>query len=270
MAVSRHGRAPRRSAVPREGGGSDALDLATVLKASQAIAGEIVLERLLVKLMDIIMENAGAESVVLVLESDGEFLVQGIKRRAGPGARDDGGAAAPVRRRVEGHRQLRAAHVGARGARRILRCAASSATIRTCVNRRPKSVLCAPVAHKGKLIGVIYLENNQVAGAFTPDRLEALNILMSQIAVSIENATLYSQAGAADARDRGRERHADEGDRASASAPRPSSAATGITWKSSSRSAPASSRTRKAGSSTCRGAPAWPKSPRACCTTSAT
>ena len=54
-------------------------------------------------------------------------------------------------------------------------------------------MLCAPVAHKGKLIGVVYLENNQVAGAFTPDRLEALNILMSQIAVSIENATLYAK-----------------------------------------------------------------------------
>ncbi|RPI61606.1 MAG: sensor histidine kinase, partial [Lysobacterales bacterium] len=51
----------------------------------------------------------------------------------------------------------------------------------------------APVAHKGKLIGALYLENNQVAGAFTPDRLEALNILMSQMAVSIENATLYGR-----------------------------------------------------------------------------
>jgi signal transduction histidine kinase len=60
-------------------------------------------------------------------------------------------------------------------------------------NRLPKSVLCAPVAHKGKISAVIYLENNQVAGAFTPDRLEALNILTSQIAVSIENATLYAK-----------------------------------------------------------------------------
>jgi signal transduction histidine kinase len=60
-------------------------------------------------------------------------------------------------------------------------------------NVHPKSVLCVPVSHKGKLNGVIYLENNQVAGAFTPDRLEALNILMAQIAVSIENATLYTK-----------------------------------------------------------------------------
>ena len=59
--------------------------------------------------------------------------------------------------------------------------------------RQLKSVLCVPVAHQGKSIGVVYLENNQVAGAFTPGRLEALNILMSQIAVSIENAVLYGK-----------------------------------------------------------------------------
>jgi C4-dicarboxylate-specific signal transduction histidine kinase len=60
-------------------------------------------------------------------------------------------------------------------------------------NRHPKSVLCVPVTYQGKLIGAVYLENNQVSSAFTPDRLEALNILMSQVAVSIENATLYSR-----------------------------------------------------------------------------
>jgi signal transduction histidine kinase len=56
-----------------------------------------------------------------------------------------------------------------------------------------KSVLCAPIIHKGTLTGALYLENNLVTGAFTPDRLEAMNILLSQIAVSIENATLYAR-----------------------------------------------------------------------------
>jgi signal transduction histidine kinase len=57
----------------------------------------------------------------------------------------------------------------------------------------PKSVLCAPIMHKGVLTGALYLENNLLTGAFTPDRLEAINILLSQIAVSIENATLYAR-----------------------------------------------------------------------------
>jgi C4-dicarboxylate-specific signal transduction histidine kinase len=59
--------------------------------------------------------------------------------------------------------------------------------------RRPSSVLCAPILHKGELTGVLYLENNQVAGAFTPGRLETLKILLSQVAVSIENARLYAR-----------------------------------------------------------------------------
>ena len=171
---------------------SDALDLATLLKASQAIAGEIVLERLLVKLMDIIRENAGAESVVLVLESNGEFLVQGAKTAAGV-ARVLAGE--PLRQSVACSTGI-VNYVLRTSELVVLDDAAQQGKFRSdayVLNRRPKSVLCAPVAHKGKLIGAVYLENNQVAGAFTPDRLEALNILMSQVAVSIENATLYSR-----------------------------------------------------------------------------
>ena len=171
---------------------SDALDLATLLKASQTIAGEIVLERLLVKLMDIIRENAGAESVVLVLESNGEFVVQGVKTAAAAARVLPG---EPLRLSVACSTGI-VNYVLRTSELVVLDDAAQQGKFRSDVyvaNRRPKSVLCAPVAHKGKLIGAVYLENNQVAGAFTPDRLEALNILMSQVAVSIDNATLYSR-----------------------------------------------------------------------------
>ncbi len=171
---------------------SDALDLAALLKASQAIAGEIVLERLLVKLMDIIRENAGAESVVIVLEQDGEFLVQGVKTASGV-ARVLVGE--PLRVSVACSTGI-VNYVLRTSELVVLDDAAQQGKYRNdtyVLNRRPKSILCAPVTHKGKLIGAVYVENNQVAGAFTPDRLEALNILMSQMAVSIENATLYSR-----------------------------------------------------------------------------
>jgi predicted ATPase/signal transduction histidine kinase/tRNA A-37 threonylcarbamoyl transferase component Bud32 len=170
----------------------DALDLATLLKASQAISGEIVLERLLGTLMDIIVENAGAESAVLVLESDGEYLVQGIKS-AGGTARVM--MAEPLRQSAALSKGI--VHYVLRTSEHVVLAEPAlrgkfrnDAYVR---NRHPKSVLCAPVTHKGKLLGVVYLENNQIAGAFTPDRLEALNILMAQIAVSIENATLYTK-----------------------------------------------------------------------------
>ncbi|MBN1237653.1 MAG: AAA family ATPase [Gammaproteobacteria bacterium] len=168
-----------------------ALDLATLLKANQAIAGEIVLDRLLGTLLDIIVENAGAEAGALVLESDGQFLVQARKDSTGALAVLENmplnrcGMLSPgivyyVIRTKE--------HV-------VLADPAESGHFRNDAyvrDARPRSVLCAPVLHKGELTGVLYLENNQVSGAFTPDRLEALNILLSQIAVSIDNAQLYA------------------------------------------------------------------------------
>jgi histidine kinase len=57
--------------------------------------------------------------------------------------------------------------------------------------RRPKSILCAPILHQGKLMGILYLENTLIEGAFTPARLEVLQILAAQAAISIENSRLY-------------------------------------------------------------------------------
>ncbi|HEY5568329.1 MAG TPA: AAA family ATPase [Gammaproteobacteria bacterium] len=171
----------------------DSLDLATVLKANQAISGEIVLERLLGKMLDIILENAGAESAVLVLETNGEFLIQGTKDGTSGRTRVMMGeplrgsvalSAGIVNYVIRTSENVVLADPALRGMFR------NDGYVR---NRHPKSVLCAPITYKGKLTGVVYLENNQIAGAFTPGRLEALGILMSQIAVSIENATLYTR-----------------------------------------------------------------------------
>ena len=56
----------------------------------------------------------------------------------------------------------------------------------------PKSILCSPIINQGKLIGLVYLENNLTTHAFTSDRLQVLNILSSQAAISLENASLYA------------------------------------------------------------------------------
>ena len=60
------------------------------------------------------------------------------------------------------------------------------------VKQRSKSVLCTPLINQGKLTGILYLENHLTTGAFTKDRLETLNLLSSQIAISIENSLLYN------------------------------------------------------------------------------
>jgi predicted ATPase/signal transduction histidine kinase/tRNA A-37 threonylcarbamoyl transferase component Bud32 len=171
---------------------SNSLDLATVLKASQAISGEIVLERLFGTLIDIILENAGAESGSLILDTDGQFMIRSVKgadaKRAAvtsvPLERSEMLSSGIVNYVIRTREYVVLADPATRGQFR------NDPYVR---DRQPKSVLCAPIVHKGQLTGVIYLENNQVAGAFTPDRLEALNILVSQIAVSIENATLYAK-----------------------------------------------------------------------------
>ena len=59
------------------------------------------------------------------------------------------------------------------------------------MERQPKSLLCTPLVKQGKLIGILYLENNLTAGAFPLDRLEVLNVLAAEAAISIENARLY-------------------------------------------------------------------------------
>lgn len=196
-----HGEAPAGGAAYRTSASAtaatttdrgDALDLASVIKASQAISREIRLDRLLVTLLDIIVENAGAETGALVLDSEGELLVRARKAASGPSVVQEGvglGDAEDISPgivyyvvRTEELVVLDepAEHPHFRNDRYVR-------------GKRPKSVLCAPIAHKGGVSGVLYLENNHVTGAFTPARLEALNILLAQIAVSIENAQLYER-----------------------------------------------------------------------------
>ena len=62
------------------------------------------------------------------------------------------------------------------------------------LRHRPKSVLCAPLLNQGKLIAILYLENNLTIGAFTDHRVEVLNLICTQAAISLENARLYHQA----------------------------------------------------------------------------
>ncbi|MEG4328586.1 ATP-binding protein, partial [Microcoleus sp. herbarium5] len=169
-----------------------ALDLASVMKSSQAISGEIVLESLLSKLLKIAMENAGAEKSYLILEKDGQLVVEGTA------SLDNDEVVVLQSTPIETSQKLPFSILNyvARTQKNVVLNDAIQEGIFTrdsyIVNAQPKSVLCMPVVHQGKLIGLLYLENNLTRSAFTPDRLEVLTVLCSQAAISLENARLYA------------------------------------------------------------------------------
>jgi PAS domain S-box-containing protein len=179
----------------------EVLDLATVMKASQAISGEIVLERLLEKLMRILIESAGAQQGFLLLETDGQWRIEAqgsvsdevvstlqslpLIAPAGPDGAKSEVPFLPVS--LIQYAALTKDDVVLSDAAHIGRFTSDPYI----VDRQPKSVLCAPILHQGKLAGMLYLENNLIEGAFTVDRLKVLKILSSQAAISIENARVY-------------------------------------------------------------------------------
>ncbi|MEG4352780.1 adenylate/guanylate cyclase domain-containing protein, partial [Microcoleus sp. LAD1_D3] len=177
---------------------SSDLDLTTVLKASQTLSEEIVLDKLLAKLMQIIIENAGAQKGFLILETKGKLLIEA------EGSVDKDGVTVlqsiPIKSVGEPGDKLLISHIIVNYVARtresvVLSDAANdpqfanSPYIRV---HKPKSILCFPLQHQGKLAGIIYLENNLTTEAFTSDRVELLNLLSSQAAISIENARFYN------------------------------------------------------------------------------
>ena len=166
------------------------LDMETIIKATQAISGEIRLSTLLQKLMEIMIENAGAEKGCFIRVEQGELTVEA------EGSVDRGvkildgipldGAKLPV---------SVVQYVARLGESVVLNDAKADPRFWDdpyVVRSRPESLLCTPVVHQGMVIGVVCLENNQTSGAFTPERLELLGILAAQAAISIENSLLYT------------------------------------------------------------------------------
>jgi len=171
-----------------------ALDLATVLKASQAISGEIVLEQLLQTLMKILIENAGAQTGYLILESQAQLLIEA----SGNVDLDE----VTVLQSLAVNSNTAASYlcktivyyVARTRENLVLNDASSEGKFVNdpyVLQYQPKSILCVPLIDQGKLISILYLENNLITGAFTPDRVEILKILSAQAAISIENARLY-------------------------------------------------------------------------------
>ncbi|CAD5914030.1 AAA family ATPase [Planktothrix agardhii] len=180
-------------------GGSAALDLATVTKASQALSQEIDLEQLLRRLIQVVIQNAGAEKCCILLFKSGNLVIEAIAS-LNPLNGDS----------IEIHSLLKSLPIEESENLPLLILNTVIQTQEFVIlsdarqepryrhdpyleHHQSRSILMTPIKNRGKLIGILYLENNLTTAVFTPERLEVLKILFSQAAISIDNAKLYSQ-----------------------------------------------------------------------------
>ncbi len=167
------------------------LDLATVIKVSQAVSGEIVLDRLLETLMRTAIAQAGAERGLLILSHGDEERLAALASTEGDAVfvhlRDDPLAPAAL--------PVSIIHFVMRTGEPVLiddGCAPGPFAVDEYLRqRRRRSILCLPLVHQSKLVGALYLENNLAPRVFTPARIAALKLLASQAATALENARLY-------------------------------------------------------------------------------
>ncbi len=167
-------------------------DLSTIVKASQEISAEIVLEKMIDKLLTMLLENTNAQKGFFLIEDDNhlKIITEGIKKKRIKIIQHS----VPLEQ-FERIAQSVVFYV-IRTRKHIVLDDASKdgmfAYNRYIKETNPKSILCIPVINHGKLNGILYLENTRSARSFSPKLVELLNLLISQVSISIENSMLYS------------------------------------------------------------------------------
>jgi predicted ATPase/GAF domain-containing protein len=168
------------------------LDYLTLLKSSQAISGEMLLPRLVELLLKTMMEHAGAQRGLLLLERRGRLSV------VAESDVDRGTVTLHEEEATEDMDRLSSAvvHYAARTETPVvLDDALREGMFRSdpyVVTRKPRSVLCVPILYQGRVLGVAYLENNRMSHVFTSVRLEIVKLLAGQAAISIANARFHA------------------------------------------------------------------------------
>ena len=172
---------------------TDELDYGTIMKATQAVSAEIAIDKLLETLMRFTIENAGAQRGFLILLQNGRYLIEAVATvqdnqiivsQSTPIDDSDLLSAAIVR------------YVAKTGENLLLNNPIQEDLFTKdsyIQKHQPQSILCVPIWHKEKTIGILYLENRVNAYVFTEERLKMLQILLAQAAISITNALLYAE-----------------------------------------------------------------------------
>ena len=167
------------------------LDLATVIKVSQAVSGEMVLEKLIDGLMRAAIEHAGAERGLLIVPRGDALQIEAEATIGGEGVtvhlREGNPTSAALPESLVRYVMR---------TREIVILDDASVQTPFCadpyiVQCRAHSILCLPLVNQSKLIGILYLENNLTPYVFTPGRVTVLKVLASQAGISLENSQLY-------------------------------------------------------------------------------
>ncbi len=170
-----------------------AFDMSAVIRASQAISEELVLQQLLKKLLTIAIENAGAERGFLLLTQEGALQIEAegstVKDEVllFPGTPVEPGGKLAMS--IVNYVRRTGESLVLNNASDDSRFAADEYVRR----RKPKSVLCLPILRRRTLLGILYLQNDLASDAFTPERTEVMRVLLAQAAISLETARVYDE-----------------------------------------------------------------------------
>lgn len=172
------------------------LDLSAVVEMHHAVSREIVLDRLIERLMVTVLEHAGAVRGLLLLQRAGDMHI--VAEATGQET-----VAVKLQAQAEISIELPKSILNyATRTQEVIIIDDASAPNPYSADKyirsvRPRSIMCLPLVKQKRLVGVLYLENNLSSHIFTPDRLSVLQLLASQAAISIENAQLFSDIQAA-------------------------------------------------------------------------
>ena len=170
---------------------SQLFDLATVVKASEAIQSDIDIDNLPEKVLNIIIENSGAQTGCLILKKDKHFFVEAIS--------DSENSNHLIAKSIlvsecfDIPQQIIKYVIKFQESLIIQNATDSSYNQDVYIEQHDcKSIVCMPINFQNEFIGIIYLENNLKTNAFSPFKLEIIKILVSQVAIAIKNARLFA------------------------------------------------------------------------------
>ena len=171
------------------------LDMSTFYKTAQVISGEIVLESLLKKIMSLILENAGANKGWFLIKVDENWCIRAYDSISKNDTAytdlivlsNNDTENHPLSLRIVEYTERTIKPVILKDAATLGKFSQNDVIIKL----KSKSVFCSPIINQGKILGMIYLVNDLISNAFTQDSVELLNLLTSQLSVSLQNAILY-------------------------------------------------------------------------------